>query len=469
MELRLPRAATLTALLQLYLVASIPAIQAYGAERPVGRVGGPGGHHSEGGDWSQADSLVAVNDVIEMARVLEIPARAAALDPSLLQDRALDVYQRYSEQEDAVFRPSPSLDSGYGQRVESGRRQSARRPRPRQQQYRGERRQAQVQQGPRRRPQQSPYGRAEGPRPAQGPRQPWTRPRPGVPVAPPRLAPLPQTVGLQGFDYGDYGGLDYGLEEALAKPTKKKPSFLESIFQLVRPKKPQRPTESGQEANRPSWEFVQEDNEVDIGVDEKAAGLFTGPIGNTVDTDQFVPTNAEYDDYNINYIDTEDKPNLPQYNMKDVMHSIANNESRIVTLKKFLSAASAMTDRAGTDPITLLTGAPLAVLSFLGIVYAISAVAILGYKYVLLTGGSNNGQALAVLPVLLIFTVPAVLVALFLLARGTLDGQINLGRLARGDLQHTFRQDFEGIDFAYDLGVGATALLGLGWMISVAV
>ena len=153
--------------------------------------------------------------------------------------------------------------------------------------------------------------------------------------------------------------------------------------------------------------------------------------------------------------------------MKDVIHSIKNNESRIQTLKKFLSAASSMVDRSGTDPLSAALSAPLTILSFLGVFYALSAVAVLGYKYILLTSGSSNGQAVAILPVVLLFTVPLVLVTLFLVARGTLDGQINLSRLARGDVKNALRRDFESVDFMYDLGVGATALLGLGWMVSI--
>ena len=90
-----------------------------------------------------------------------------------------------------------------------------------------------------------------------------------------------------------------------------------------------------------------------------------------------------------------------------------------------------------------------------------SAIAVLGYKYFLLTTGSTNGNAVAILPVAISFLVPAVVVTIFLVARAALDGQINLGGLARGDLKKGLRQDFDGLDFAYDAAVGSTALLGL--------
>ena len=52
----------------------------------------------------------------------------------------------------------------------------------------------------------------------------------------------------------------------------------------------------------------------------------------------FLPNNADYDEGNLDYRD-------PVYDFRDVLHSIRNNESRIETLKKFLSAASSITDR----------------------------------------------------------------------------------------------------------------------------
>ena len=136
-------------------------------------------------------------------------------------------------------------------------------------------------------------------------------------------------------------------------------------------------------------------------------------------------------------------------------------------LKKFLSAASSFSDKAGTDPVEALTSMPLTILSILGVFYAVSAVAVLGYKYTLLTAGSTNGQAVALVPVLLLFSVPLVAAVAYVTARTTMDGKISLTRLARGDT-NWLRPDFDSVDFVYDVGVGATALLGLGWVVSVA-
>ena len=174
----------------------------------------------------------------------------------------------------------------------------------------------------------------------------------------------------------------------------------------------------------------------------------------------FVPNNADYDEGNIDLRD-------PVYDFRDVIHSIRNNESRVETLKKFLSAASSFSDKAGTDPVEALTSMPLTILSILGVFYAVSAVAVLGYKYTLLTAGSTNGQAVALVPVLLLFSVPLVAAVAYVTARTTMDGKISLTRLARGDT-NWLRPDFDSVDFMYDVGVGATAILGLGWVVSVA-
>ena len=73
---------------------------------------------------------------------------------------------------------------------------------------------------------------------------------------------------------------------------------------------------------------------------------------------------------------------------------------------------------------------------------------------------------MALLPVALLFAVPLVASLVFVVGRNTVDGRISLSRLARGD-RNWLRPDFDSVDFLYDAGVGATALLGLGWVVSV--
>lgn len=463
MELTLPSHRVLTALCNIYLVLSLCVINVIAADRPTARLG----HSDRGADtWRDGgearEARVSGNDIIEEE------------DSAVIQERALSV-QDYDYEE--LFRPSSQLEDSYGQRLESRvdagreRRRETERPRLKRQRS-GARRQGQVRESPyrkadkvpyrqppyrradqslyrqRQRPETSPYSTLHENRYQEPPRRIQFQKQPAAPARTQR--PI---VGLSGFDYYDdtYTGV---LEPA--SPANK-PNILNSLFSLIKPKTPKRPVEV--EQSRPSWQFVTEENEIDVGEKVSAVSSTGG--------EQFIPNTADYEDYNINYLDQEEEPAYPQYTLKDVIYSIKNNESRILTLKKFLSAASAMTDRAGTDPVFMLWSMPLTILSFLGVFYALSASAVLVYKYVLLTSGSSNGQAVAILPVVLLFVVPIVLVTVFLIARGALDGQINMGHLARGDLKNGFRHDFESVDFAYDLGVGATALLGLGWMVSI--
>ena len=216
---------------------------------------------------------------------------------------------------------------------------------------------------------------------------------------------------------------------------------MEKFLTFLTPNKRRVLTAPAPEPSEPSLEWLYND------VSDDKDGLF-------------IPNNADYDEGNLDYRD-------PVYDFRDVIHSIKNNESRILTLKKFLSAASSITDRAGTDPMRALTTMPLTILSILGVFYAVSAVAVLAYKYTLLTAGSNNGQAVALIPVALLFTLPVVAAVVLVTAQSTMDGRISLTSLARGD-EHWLRPDFDSVDFMYDVGVGATALLGLGWVVSVA-
>ena len=240
------------------------------------------------------------------------------------------------------------------------------------------------------------------------------------------------------FDY-NYGPLEE--PQRPGRPENKKSNIMESFLTFLSPNK-RRVAAPAPEPSEPSLEWLYND----ISTEEKD-GLF-------------IPNNADYDEGNLDYRD-------PVYDFRDVFHSIRNNESRILTLKKFLSAASSISDRAGTDPMRALTTMPLTILSILGVFYAVSAVAVLAYKYTLLTAGSTNGQAVALIPVAILFALPLIGAVVLVTAQSTLDGRISLTSLARGD-EHWLRPDFDSVDFMYDVGVGATAILGLGWVVSVA-
>ena len=247
-----------------------------------------------------------------------------------------------------------------------------------------------------------------------------------------RYRPPPQ---YPDFDY------HYGPPEETKKPQRPTNNIMEKFLTFLTPNK-RRVAAPTPELSEPSLEWLYNDI-----TSEEKDGLF-------------LPNNADYDEGNLDYRD-------PVYDFRDVIHSIKNNESRILTLKKFLSAASSISDRAGTDPMRALTTMPLTILSILGVFYAVSAVAVLAYKYTLLTAGSTNGQAVALIPVAILFTLPVIAAVVLVTAQSTMDGRISLTSLARGD-EHWLRPDFDSVDFMYDVGVGATAILGLGWVVSVA-
>ena len=150
-----------------------------------------------------------------------------------------------------------------------------------------------------------------------------------------------------------------------------------------------------------------------------------------------------------------------------MINSLKNNESRVETLKKFLSAASGLSDRAGSDPVFMLWTMPVTLFAILGAFYAASAGAVLLYKYVLLSSGSSNGQAVALVPVVISFLVPAILATVFVLVQSSISGDINLSRLARGDFKYGLGPGFDGISFGADLALYSSALFGLGWIVSI--
>ena len=252
----------------------------------------------------------------------------------------------------------------------------------------------------------------------------------------------PQRPSFQpSYDY-DYDSYDNSYLE-FEPPVRRRPgkNILDKFVDFLNPKK-RKSQAPDHDLSEPSLEWLYNDIP-----DDKS--------------ELFIPNNADYDEGNIDLRD-------PIYDFKDVIHSIRNNESRVLTLKKFLSAASSFSDKAGTDPVQALTSMPVTILSILGGFYAVSAIAVLAYKYTLFTAGSTNGQAVAIIPVAILFAVPLVAALVYVTARQSVDGKISLTRLARGD-SHWLRPDFDSIDFAYDVGVGATALLGLGWIVSIAV
>jgi len=221
-----------------------------------------------------------------------------------------------------------------------------------------------------------------------------------------------------------------------------------ALLGLLRPPKKSAMETDVVESSEPSYEFVFNNLDVD-------------KLPSNKDTDTFIPVSGDYDDYNTDYTDQQTNEPEIQYTFKDVLESIRDKETRIETLKKFLSAASSK-DRQGD-----ITTLPITILFILGSFYALSAVAVTGYKYFLYSTNDSNGAAIGVLPIVILFTVPAVVAVAYVVIRSVLDGRVNLGRLARGDLVNGFRQDFGPMDFALDALVHSGALLGAGWIASI--
>jgi len=412
---------TVTALSNIYLLLSVFVIQAIATERPDKLIS----HHT--------------NDSDHHSDLMRVSSQSKHDN---LERRSLDSYYYY---EDDNFSPSVRFESEKQRpSVHNSHTSGHQRPAQRYSDFRPGRNQS-----PRERkydvPRDSPVSRGAGysSRPQRRPaaaaagdrdvyyaqrQKPFRRQSSAE-----RVRPLHQP---QLFDYEDFD-YDFGPPE----PTRKRPeSLISNFMNLLRPNK-RKSIKPEPSLNEPSLEWLYNDIP-----DEK--------------DELFFPNNADYDEGNIDLRD-------PVYDFKDVLHSIRNNESRIVTLKKFLSAASGFSDKAGTDPVTALSSMPLTILSILGAFYAVSAIGVLGYKYTLFTAGSTNGQAVALLPVAILFLVPLVAAIAFVVTRSSIDGKISLSRLARGD-GNWLRPDFDSVDFMYDVGVGATALLGLGWVVSVA-
>jgi len=474
MEIRVPSLTSVTALTNIYLLLSLCAVTVYGTKKPTGRIYNDNPEDRDDNRTKRSDKVI--DDVIK-----RVKGEKSVQYKSKFASRSLDSYYDYEQE---LFQPSVQLqeyseEHNQAQQKPSQRRKIRRR-RPVSQRRRDNNGYQQLGQR-----YTDTYSNRQNyksdPQYGQGyvdnyedqayrhsynvPGQILSHQRQSVrlPSRKQSFSRFPTGRPEVNIQYPDYD--EQGITAEKPKPSKSA-GLLSTLFSLIRPNKPVKVKSEQSEPSEPSYEFVY-NNEIDTGEDK--ASLFQSQ-----DSDLFIPNNGDYDDYNLNYIDGEEEEeekevNLPDYDFKDVLHSIKNNESRILTLKKFLSAASGLTDRAGTDPVFMLWSMPLTILSILGVFYAVAAIGVLGYKYLLLTTGNTNGQAVAILPVAILFTAPLIMATIFLLGRGIVDGQINLGGLARGDLNRVFRQDFDSIDFIHDLGLGATAILGLGWIVSVTV
>jgi len=180
--------------------------------------------------------------------------------------------------------------------------------------------------------------------------------------------------------------------------------------------------------------------------------------------------------------DTDDDQNLIFYNNQnqqqqgvskpvglhdfgDVLNAIRRNETTGEVFKKILSATAALSERADSHPVFMMWTIPTTILALLGSVYFVGALAILSYKY-MLDGTSNPANLISVV---IVFTIPLLLGFLVVGSRSAINGELQMSRIMRGDIKGSMRQDFDGVDFTMDAIFGSSALLGIGWLVSITV
>lgn len=154
------------------------------------------------------------------------------------------------------------------------------------------------------------------------------------------------------------------------------------------------------------------------------------------------------------------------YDFGDVVQAIRNNETSAQVAKKFLSAAAALSERSDSNPVFMMWTIPTTILALLGVVYFVGALAIIGYKYMLQGGQGDPGTLITVGAV---FLVPLILGFIVVGSRSAVSGELAVNKIVRGDLRGSMRQDFDGVDFVMDAIFGSSALLGIGWLVSITV
>lgn len=159
------------------------------------------------------------------------------------------------------------------------------------------------------------------------------------------------------------------------------------------------------------------------------------------------------------------RPVTSLYDFGDVVHAIRANETTGEVFKKFLSAAAALSERSDSNPVFMMWTIPTTILALLGIVYFVGALAIVSYKY-MLDGTSNPANLISIV---IVFTIPLLLGFFLVGSRSAINGELQMNRVVRGDLKGSMRQDFDGVDFVMDAIFGSSALLGIGWLVSITV
>lgn len=178
------------------------------------------------------------------------------------------------------------------------------------------------------------------------------------------------------------------------------------------------------------------------------------------------------DDQNLIFYNNQQRPNQGKpstaglYDFGDVVQAIRNNETSSEVAKKLLSAAAALSERSDSNPVFMMWTIPTTILALMGSVYFVGALAIIGYKYMLQGGNGDIGTLISIAAV---FSIPLLVGFFFVGSRSAINGEVAVNRIVRGDFRNSMRQDFDGVDFVMDALFGSSALLGIGWLVSITV
>lgn len=179
------------------------------------------------------------------------------------------------------------------------------------------------------------------------------------------------------------------------------------------------------------------------------------------------------DNQNLIFYDGQNQvqQNLPErplgsYDFGDVLHSIRANETTGEVAKKFLSAAAALSERSDSSPVFMMWTLPTTILALMGLVYFVGAITIIGYKS--LSDGSGTDPT-AFIGAALVLSLPLLFGFAIVGSRSAINGELEVNKIVRGDLKNSMRQSFDGVDFVMDGVFGASALLGIGWLVSITV
>merc|ERR1711983_110193 len=97
--------------------------------------------------------------------------------------------------------------------------------------------------------------------------------------------------------------------------------------------------------------------------------------------------------------------------------------------------------------------------ALMGLVYFVGAITIIGYKSL---SDSSGTDPTAFIGAALVLTLPLIFGFAIVGSRSAINGELEVNKIVRGDLKNSMRQSFDGV-------FGASALLGIGWLVSITV